>query len=64
MGRHYDVIMIFQNTIILRRPRVANSADIIINTAVFIKATFKNSKKVTRIINYVIKYNLYLRLLL
>ena len=36
---------LFQTTFILRRPRVANFADIIETAAMFIKITFKNSKK-------------------
>ena len=51
---------LFQNTFILRRPRVVNFADIIKIATMFIKATFKDSKKVKRIRNYALKCNLYL----
>ena len=44
---------LFQNTFILRRPRVANFADINKTGTMFIKRTFKNSKKVKRIRNYI-----------
>ena len=36
---------LFQNTIILRKPRVANFADIMKITTMFIKTIFKDSKK-------------------
>ena len=45
MDRNYKVIIIFQNTFILRRPRVANFAEIIKVSTMFIKTTFKDSKK-------------------
>ena len=50
MDRNYDIIIF-----ILRRPTVANFADIINIAAMFIKTTFKHSKKVKRIRNYVLK---------
>ena len=50
MDRNYDAI-----AFILRRPTVANFADIIITATMFIKTTFKDSKKVKRITNYVLK---------
>ena len=50
MDRNYDIIIF-----ILRRPTVANFADIINIAAMFIKTTFKDSKKVKRIRNYVLK---------
>ena len=44
----------------LRRPRVANFADIIKIATIFTKKTFKGSKKkIKRISNYVLKCNLY-----
>ena len=52
MDRNYDII-----AFILRRPTVANFADIINIAAMFIKTTFKDSKKVKRITNYVLKWN-------
>ena len=42
----------FQNIFILRMARVANFADIIKIAIIFIKRTFKDSKKVKRIRNY------------
>ena len=44
-----------QNTFILRRPRVANFADIIKITIILIKTTFKDSKKVKKFRNYALK---------
>ena len=51
---------LYQNALILRRPAVANFADIIKIPTMFIKKTFKRLKKVKRIRNYVFKCNLYL----
>ena len=48
---------LFQVTIILRNPRVANFADIIKIVIIFIKTTFKESKKVKKIRNYALKCN-------
>ena len=48
-----------ENVFILRKPTVANFADII-KIPTIIKKTFKSSKKVKRIRNYVFKCNLYL----
>ena len=42
-GNH--VVIIFQNTFILRRPRVANFTDIIKITNTYIKTTFKDLKE-------------------
>ena len=42
-GNH--VVIIFQNTFILRRSRVANFTDIIKITNTYIKTTFKDSKE-------------------
>ena len=50
----------FQNTFLLRRSGVANFADIIKVSTMFIKPTFKDSRKVKRIRNYALKRNLYL----
>ena len=65
MDRNYDVITLFQNMFIyyffiLRRSRVASFADIIKSVTMFIKAIFKDSKKVKRIRNYVSSGSLYL----
>ena len=51
---------LLQNTFILRRPRVANFADIIKIIIIFIKTIFKDLKKVNRITNCAPKCNLYL----
>ena len=48
----------FHNTLILRRPRVANFADTMKVATMFIKTTFKDSKKVKIVGNYVLKCNL------
>ena len=39
----------------LRRPRVVNFADIIKIATIFIKTTFKDSNKIKRVKNYVLK---------
>ena len=41
-------------------PRVGNFADIIKISTIFIERTFKDSKKVERIWNYVLQCNIYL----
>ena len=59
MDRNYHI-----TTFILRRPKVTNFA-VIINIAIkFIKKTFRDSKKVERMRNYVLKCNLYLYILI
>ena len=58
MDRNYGVM-----TFILRMPRGATFADIINIAAMFTKTTFKDSKKVKRIGHYVVKWNLYLYVL-
>ena len=60
MDRNYDVITLFKNTVILRRPGVAIFADTIKIITRFIKKIFKVSGKVKRIRNYVLKSSLYL----
>ena len=55
---------LFQNTIILRKPRVANLAGIIKITTMFIKITIKGWKKVKRIRNYILKCSQYLYFLI
>ena len=64
MDINYDVIIFFQNTLILRRPGVTIFADIIKIVTIFIKTITQDSKKVKRIINYVLKSNLYLYFLM
>ena len=54
---------LYENAFILKRPTVVNFADII-KIPTIIKKTFKDSKKVKRIRNYVFKCNLYLYFLL
>ena len=56
--------LLFQNTFILRRPRVANFADIIKIANTFIKTTLNDSEKFLKIRNYVSKSNLYLYFLI
>ena len=41
--------LLFQNSLISRRPRVANFADIIKTAIMFIKTTFKQSKKLNEL---------------
>ena len=50
----------FKNIFTLGRPRLANFADIINISIMFIKKTFEDSKKVKRIRKYVLKCSLYL----
>ena len=50
MDKNYDVI-----SLNLRRPRVTNFADIIKTAAIFINTTFKDSKEVKIVRNYVSK---------
>ena len=56
--------LLFQNTVILRRPGVAIFANIIKIVTIFIKTIFKDSRKVKRIRKYVLKCNLYLYFLI
>ena len=44
MDKNYDAITLFQNTFTLRRSRIANFADIIKITTMFIKITQKTLK--------------------
>ena len=46
MDRNYDFITFISNVFILRRPKVANFADIIKITIMFIKKTLKDLKKI------------------
>ena len=55
---------IFQNTFILRRPKVANFAGIIKIVTMIVKTIFEDSKKVKKIRIYVPKCNLYLYFLI
>ena len=64
MDGNYDVITFISKYFIFRRPRLANFADIIKITIMFIKTIFKDSKNVKGIRNYALKFNLYLYFLL
>ena len=55
---------LFQNNFILKKPRVANFADIIKITTPSIKTILKDSKEVKMIKNYVLKCNLFLYFLI
>ena len=55
---------LFQNTFILRKPRVAIFVDIIKIVTTFIKKIFKDSENAKRIRNYVSKCNVYLYFLI
>ena len=55
---------LFQATISLRRPRVANFADNIKIATIFMETTFEDSNKVKRNRNYALKCNLYLHFLI
>ena len=64
MDRSYDVIR-FQNTSNLARPSAANFDNIIkVAATMAIEITFKDSKKVKRIRNYILKCNLNLYFLI
>ena len=58
MDRKYDVITLISKYI-LKKPREVHFANIIKIANKFIKTTFKDSKKVKRIRNYILKCNLY-----
>ena len=64
MDQNYVVLTFVQNIFILRRPRVVNFAKVIKIASMFIKTTFKDSKKVKIIKNYALKCNLYLYFLI
>ena len=55
---------LFQNTFNIGKAAVANLAEIIKIATIFIKTNFKDSEKVKRIKNYVLKWNLYLYFLI
>ena len=63
MDRNHDVKTFTSKYLYLEKAGVANFADIIKIATMFIKSIFKDSKKVTRIRNYILKGNLYLFLL-
>ena len=60
MNSNYDVITFILEYFILKRLRVTNFADIIKIATLFIKILIKNSNKIKRVINYTLKYDLYL----
>ena len=55
---------LFQESFILRRPKVANFAEIIKIATILIKTIFKDLIKVKKIRNYESKFNLYLGFLI
>ena len=55
---------LFQNSFILKKPEVANFADIIKITGTFIKPTLKNPTELKIIKNYELKRNLHLYFLI
>ena len=64
MDKDYDVITFFHKIFILRRPKVAIFADILIILTIFIKTILKDSRKVRRSRSYVSEWNLYLYFLI
>ena len=44
MDKNYDLITLFQNPFVPKKPRVAKFADIIKVSTMFFKTTFKDSK--------------------
>ena len=60
MDSNYDVITFILEYFILKRLRLTNFADIIKIATLFIKILIKNSNKIKRVINYTLKYDLYL----
>ena len=63
MDGNYDVINFFENTFILRIPRIPSFADLI-QIYSNIKTTLKDSKEVKRVTNYVLKCNICLYILI
>ena len=55
---------LFQESFILRRPKVANFAEIIKIATILIKTIFKDLIKIKKIRNYESKFNLYLGFLI
>ena len=64
MDKNYNVITFISKCIFLGKPRVANFFDMIKIATMFIRKTFRDSKIVERIRNYVLKCNLYLYFLI
>ena len=64
MDRNYNLIAVFHNTLILRRPRVAIFANTIKILTIFLKTIIKDPGKVKRIRNYASKLNLHLYFLM
>ena len=65
MDRNYDVItFVSKYRCFKKAPGVAIFAGIIKTLTIFIKAFFKDSRKVKKISNYLSKCNLYLYLLI
>ena len=57
-------LILLQKTFSLRKPKVAIFADVIKTANIFIKKTFKDSKKVKKIRNHVLKSDVYLYFLI
>ena len=57
-------LQLFRITLTLKRPRVANSAEIVKVQPCFLKEFLKTQKKVKKIRNYVLKCNQYLYFLI
>ena len=64
MERNYDAITFILKYLCFRRARVDIFADIIKIVTMFIKTILKDSEKVKRIRNYVLKCNLYMYFLI
>ena len=62
MDRNHDVITFISKHRYFKKAWIAISAGIIKIVIIFIKAIFKDSRKVKRISNYLSKFNLYLSL--
>ena len=60
MDKIYDAIFFISNIVILRRYREANFADILKIATMFIKTSFKDSKK----LNFALKCNAYMYFLI
>ena len=58
MDINYDVIPLFQDTVVLKTPGAANFADVIKIATIFIKKAFKDPQKIERTRNYVLTCSL------
>ena len=64
MDKDYDVITFIWKYLYFKEAWVVNFADIIKFATIFIKTTYKDSKKVKRFRNYLLKCSLYLYFLI